>query len=151
MCALLIVMHYTLRPLLSWRFGIDFLLIALVFGSVRIRPANAAIYGLVLGLAADSLSLGAFGAGALAATVVGFSASWLKAVFFADNFALNTIFLFAGKWVFDFVYLLMARRTHGMEMLVQLVLWTPLAAVVTALCGVVIITILRPVYQEKLA
>ena len=150
-CAILIVMHYTLRPLLGWRSSIDFLLIALVFGSVRTRPASAAVYGLVLGLAADSLALGAFGAGALAATIVGFSASWLKAVFFADNFALNTIFLFAGKWLFDLVYMLMARRMHGVEMLVQLVLWTPLAALVTALAGVVIIALLRPVYQEKAA
>jgi len=150
-CAILIVMHFTLRPLLAWRSSIDFLLIALVFGSVRIRPASAAVYGLVLGLAADSLSLGAFGAGALAATIVGFSSSWLKAVFFADNFALNIIFLFAGKWAFDLVYVLMARRMLGTEMLVQLVLWTPLAAAVTALSGVVIIAILRPVYQEKVA
>lgn len=150
-CALLIVMHYTVRPLLAWRSSIDFLLIALVFGSVRIRPSSASIYGLVLGLAADSLSLGAFGAGALAATIVGFSSSWLKAVFFADNFALNAIFLFAGKWVFDFVYILMARRMHGVEMLVQLVLWSPLAALVTAVAGVVIITLLRPVYRERAA
>ena len=150
-CALLIVMHYTVRPLLAWRSSIDFLLIALVFGSVRMRPSSASIYGLLLGLAADSLSLGAFGAGALAATVVGFSSSWLKAVFFADNFALNAFFFFAGKWVFDFIYLLMARRMHGVEMLVQLVLWTPVAAIVTATAGVVLITILRPVSQERSA
>src|SRR5439155_17964175 len=86
-CAILIVLHYTLRPLLAWRASIDFLLIALVFGAVRMRPAGAAVYGFLLGLATDSLSLGAFGAGALAATIVGFSASWLKAVFFADNLA----------------------------------------------------------------
>ena len=41
-CLILIVLHYTLRPLLSWRASIDFLLIALVFGSVRARPAGAA-------------------------------------------------------------------------------------------------------------
>src|SRR5262245_24114375 len=127
MCALLIVMHYTVRPLLAWRVGIDFLLIALVFGSVRVRPAAAAVFGLVLGLATDSLALGAFGAGALAATVVGFGSSWLKAVFFADNFALNAIFLVAGKWLFDLVYVLFARRMHGLEMFAQLLLWSPLS------------------------
>jgi len=150
-CAILIAMHYTVRPLLGWRSSIDFLLIALVLGSVRTRPAIAAVYGLLLGLAADSLTIGAFGAGALAATIVGFSASWLKAAFFADNFALNAIFLCAGKWLFDLVYMLMVRRIHGVEMLVQLVLWTPLAAIVTALAGVIITTLLRPVYQQKAA
>jgi len=150
-CAIMIALHYTLRPLLGWRASIDFLLIALVFGSVRTRPAAAAVFGLFLGLAADSLSPGAFGAGALAATIVGFSSSWLKAVFFADNFALNAIFLFAGKWVFDFVFVLMARQLRGLEILVQLVLWTPLAAIITAVAGVLVITLLRPVYQERTA
>jgi len=149
MCALFIVLHYTVRPLLAWRVSIDFLLIALVFGSVRMRPAAAAVFGLVLGLATDSLALGAFGAGALAATIVGFASSWLKAVFFADNFALNAIFMIAGKWVFDLVYILMSRRMHGLEMVAQLVIWTPLTALVTALAGVMVVTLFRPLYQAR--
>ena len=32
-------------------------------------------------------------------SIVGFAASWLKAVFFADNLALNGFFLFLAKWV----------------------------------------------------
>jgi rod shape-determining protein MreD len=150
-CVILIVMHYTLRPLLAWRASIDFLLIALVFGSVRMRPSAAAIYGFILGLATDSLSLGVFGAGALAATIVGFSASWLKAVFFADNLALNAFFLFVGKWLFDLVYVLMERRMHGIEMLMQIVVWSPLAAAVTAVAGVIAITVLRPILEVRTA
>ena len=150
-CLILIVLHYTLRPLLGWRASIDFLLIALVFGSVRMRPASAALFGFILGLAADSLSLGSFGAGALAATIVGFAASWLKAVFFADNLALNAFFLFIGKWLFDLVYVLMERRMHGTEMLMQIIVWSPLAAAVTALAGVVAIAVLRPILEVRTA
>jgi rod shape-determining protein MreD len=150
-CMLLIVLHYTLRPLLGWRASIDFLLIALVFGAVRMRPAGAAVYGFILGLAADALSLGAFGAGALAATLVAYAASWLKAVFFADNLALNAFFLFVGKWVFDLVYVLMERRMHGTEMLMQIVVWSPLAAAVTALAGVLAVTVLRPILEVRAA
>jgi rod shape-determining protein MreD len=148
-CLILIVLHYTLRPLLGWRASIDFLLIALVFGAVRMRPAGAAILGFVIGLAADSLALGAFGAGALAATIVGFAASWLKAVFFADNLALNGFFLFVGKWLFDLVYVLMERRMHGTEMLMQIIVWSPLAAAVTALAGVLAIAVLRPILEVR--
>jgi len=148
-CLILIVLHYTLRPLLGWRASIDFLLIALVFGAVRMRPAGAAVYGFVLGIAADSLALGAFGAGALAATIVGFAASWLKAVFFADNLALNAFFLFIGKWLFDLVYVLMERRMHGVEMLMQIIVWSPLAAAVTALAGTIAITMLRPILEVR--
>ena len=150
-CIILIVLHYTLRPLLGWRASIDFLLIALVFGAVRMRPAGAAVYGLLLGLAADSLTHDAFGAGALAGTIVGFSASWLKAVFFADNLALNGFFLFVGKWVFDLVYVLMERRMHGTEMIMQIIVWSPLAAAVTALAGVVAVTVLRPILEVRTA
>lgn len=150
-CLILIVMHYTLRPLLGWRASIDFLLIALVFGSVRMRPAGAAVFGFILGLAADSLALGAFGAGALAGTIVGFAASWLKAVFFADNLALNAFFLFIGKWAFDLVFVLMERRMHGSEMLMQIIVWSPLAAAVTALAGVVAVAMLRPILEVRTA
>jgi len=148
-CVILIVLHYTLRPLLGWRASIDFLLIALVFGSVRMRPAGAALFGFVLGISADSLALGAFGAGALAATIVAFSASWLKAVFFADNLALNAFFLFVGKWLFDLVYVLMERRMHGVEMLMQIIVWSPLAAAVTAVAGAIAITMLRPILEVR--
>ena len=150
-CLVLIVLHYTLRPLLAWRASIDFLLIALIFGAVRMRPAAAAIFGFVLGLAADSLALSAFGAGALAATIVAFASSWLKAVFFADNLALNGFFLFAGKWLFDLVYVLMERRMHGTEMLMQIIVWSPLAAAVTALAGVLAVAVLRPILEVRTA
>ena len=150
-CIILIALHYTLRPLLGWRASVDFLLISLVFGAVRMRPAGAAIYGFILGLAADSLALGAFGAGALAGTLVGFAASWLKAVFFADNLALNAFFLFLGKWAFDLVYVLMEQRMHGMDMLMQIIVWSPLSAAVTALAGVIAIAMLRPILEVRAA
>jgi rod shape-determining protein MreD len=150
-CLILIVLHYTLRPLLAWRASIDFLLIALIFGAVRMRPAAAAVFGFLLGLAADSLVPSAFGAGALAATIVAFASSWLKAVFFADNLALNGFFLFAGKWLFDLVYVLMERRMHGTEMLMQVMVWSPLAAAVTALAGVLAVAVLRPILEVRTA
>lgn len=150
-CLILIALHYTLRPLLGWRASVDFLLIALVFGAVRMRPAGASVLGFILGLAADSLSIGAFGAGALAGTLVGFSASWLKAVFFADNLALNAFFLFIGKWAFDVVYVLVEQRMHGMDMLMQIIVWSPLSAAVTALAGVIAIAMLRPILEVRAA
>lgn len=150
-CAILIALHYTLRPLLGWRAAIDFLLIAIIFGAVRVRPAGAAVYGFIVGLAADSLALGAFGAGALAATVVAYGASYMKAVFFADNLALNGFFLFVGKWLFELIYVLMERRMPATEMLMHVIVWAPLAAAVTAVAGVVAITVLRPILEVRTA
>ncbi len=150
-CAIFIVLHYSLRPLLAWRASVDFLLIALLLGAVRMRPGLAAIYGFALGLLADSLALGGFGASALAMTLVGFAASWLKAVFFADNLALNGFFLFLGKWLFDLVYFLVERRVHGGELMMQLFVWSALSAAVTALTGVLALMVLRPLLETRTA
>jgi rod shape-determining protein MreD len=150
-CAILIVLHFTLRPLLGWRAGIDFMLIALMFGSGRLRPGAAAVYGLVLGLVADSLSVCTFGSSALAMTVVGYAASWLKAVFFADNLALNAFFLFLGKWLFDVIFVLAERRLSGWELVMQLVAWSSLSAAATALAGVLVLALLRPLLEARTA
>ena len=103
--ALLVLLHYTVRPLLGWRTPVDFLVIAVLLSAVRVRPGAAALIGFLTGLVADSLTPSAFGAGALAMTAVGATASWLKAVFFADNLALNGFFLFVAKWAFDLIFL----------------------------------------------
>jgi rod shape-determining protein MreD len=150
-CAILIVLHYTLRPLLAWRASIDFLIIALMFGAVRMRPGLAALFGFALGLVSDSLSPGAFGAAALGMTVVGFGASWLKAVFFADNLPLNGFFIFLGKWIFDLIFILVGHRIHGVELLIQIVVWSSFASALTALVGVLAISLLRPLMGVRTA
>src|SRR5204863_41400 len=95
--AVLVFLHYTLRPILAWRASPDFLIIALLLAAVRVRPGVAAIIGFIIGLASDSLALGAFGAGALAMTLIGFSWSKLKAVFFADHVIGYTVSVLAQR------------------------------------------------------
>ena len=148
-CAILIVLHYTLRPLLAWRASIDFLIVALLLGSVRLRPGAAAVYGFFLGLMADSLAVSAFGASALGMAIVGFAASWLKAVFFADNLALNGFFLFLAKWIFDLIFLLVGHRAHGAELAMQIFVWSPLSAAVTAVAGVIALSLLKPLMEVR--
>ncbi len=145
----LVALHYSIRPLLGWQAGIDFLVIALLIVAVRLRPGGAAIVGFLLGLLADSLAPGLLGASALAMCVIGFGASWLKALFFADNVALNGFFFFLGKWVYDLIYLAIDRRLGGSDLLMQALLWSPLAAAITAIAGVVLLLLLRPVLEVR--
>lgn len=149
LCAVLVFLHYTLRPLLNWRASADFLIIALLLVSVRVRPGVAAVFGFLLGLASDSLALGAFGAGALAMTLIGFAWSRLKAVFFADHVLLNGFFLFLGKWVYEVVMNLVERRLHGAELVMQILVWSSLSAAVTAVAGVLALMLLRPVLETR--
>ncbi len=147
----LVLLHYTLRPLLGWRAPIDFLLLALLLSAIRVRPAAGALIGLALGLVSDSLTPDALGAGATAMTIVGYLASWLKAVFFADNIALNAFFFFLGKWAFDVVYFVVESRIGGIELVQQLLLWSPLSAAATAVAGVLLILVMRPLLEPARA
>jgi len=144
---ILVMLHYTLRPLLAWRASPDFLVIALLLVAVRVRPGTAAIVGLLLGLVADSLMLSGFGSSALAMASIGFAAAWLKAVFFADNLVLNGFFFFLGKLAFDVIYLLTERRVGGGELLAELLVWSPLRAAVTAAAGLLMLALLKPMLQ----
>ncbi|CAA9335489.1 MAG: Permease of the drug/metabolite transporter (DMT) superfamily, partial [uncultured Gemmatimonadaceae bacterium] len=149
--AILILLHYTLRPLLAWRAEIDFLVIAVLLAAVRLRPGAAAVVGCLVGLAADSLTPNTFGTGALAMTGVGFAASWLKAVFFADNLALNGFFFFVGKWAYDVIRLVAERNMTGPELVLQAFAWSTLSAAATALAGVTLLLMMRPLLQPSSA
>jgi rod shape-determining protein MreD len=140
----LVLLHYTLRPMLAWRVQVDFLVIALLLASVRTRPAIAAFFGFLLGMMTDSLTPAAFGAGALAMAIIGFTASWLKAAFFTENLALNAIFVFAGKLAFDLAYLLAEHRLGFGDMVRQMLWWSPLSALLTAIVGLGVLVISRP-------
>lgn len=141
----LVVLHYTLRPVLDWHASIDFLSIAVLLVAVRARPGVATLVGFTVGIISDSMSPGSFGAGALAFSVVAYAASTLKAAFFADNVALNAVFVFLGKWVGDLVFLAAEHRLGGSEFLAQALLWSPLAAAVTAVVGLGVLVMVRPV------
>jgi rod shape-determining protein MreD len=141
----LVVLHYTLRPVLGWHASIDFLAIAVLLVAVRARPGVATAVGFAVGLISDSMTPEAFGAGALAFSVVAYAASSLKAAFFADNLALNAVFVFLGKWVGDLIYLAAEHRLGGSEFLAQALFWSPVAAAVTAVVGLVVLALVRPV------
>ncbi len=140
---LLVAMHYSIRPMMGTRISIDFLVIAVLLVAVHVRPGIAAIIGFVSGLVADSLTPLSFGAGALAMSAVGSAASWLKAAVFGDNVLSQVIFLAAGKYVFDIIYLVVERRLDLAALLMQLLLWSPLSALATGLAGALIVFTFR--------
>lgn len=149
MLALLVALHFTLRPLLDWRAGVDFLVIAVLLVAVRVRPGIAALVGLLVGTAVDSITPEALGAGALAMTLVAFGASRLKAAFFTDELGLHAIFVFLGKLVFDAVAIVAEGRLSGMTLVWQLLAWTPLSALATAAVGLVVLGAVRPAAPER--
>ena len=144
---LLVVLQFAVRPLIGdpriERVAPDFLLLALLVYSIRARPGQGAIAGFVVGIVTDSLSPTAFGAGALAHTVIGYLAAWGKVVFFADNLFVNAVFFFVGTWFRDVFVLLIGHHAQGSAFYWQILYLSPLKALTTAVAGVVVLLIFR--------
>ncbi len=144
---LLAVLQFGLRPLAGdarvERVAPDFLLLALLVYAIRARPGEGAIAGFLVGLLTDALSPEAFGAGALAHTVVGYFAAWGKAVFFADNLLVNASFFFFGTWLRDLLVLLVGRHASGSVLLWQIAYLSPMKALTTAIVGVLVLLVFR--------
>ena len=140
---LLVALHFSIRPLMGTRLSIDFLVIAVLLTAVHVRPGLAALIGFATGLIADSLTPVSLGAGALAMSAVGSAASWLKAAVFGDNVVAQAVFLGAGKYAFDIIYLVVENRLGVGDLLMQLVLWSPLSALATGLAGVLVVFTFR--------
>ena len=147
---LLLVLQFYVRPRL-WdaRISPDFLLIALMLFAMRSSPGVAALAGFAVGLIADTLTPARFGAGALAHTLVGYLASWGRAVFFADNMLVNAGFVAAGLWLRDFIVLL-ASGTNHRQMLTELTLYSPLQALTTAGFALIVLVTFRSMFSVRI-
>ena len=147
---LLVVLQFYVRPRL-WdaRISPDFLLIALMLFAMRSSPGVAALAGFAVGVIADTLTPARFGAAALAHTLVGYLASWGRAVFFADNILVNAGFVAAGLWLRDFIVLL-ASGTNHRQMLTELTLYSPLQALTTAGFALIVLIAFRSMFSVRL-
>jgi rod shape-determining protein MreD len=144
---LLVVAQFTVRPLLGGPAPVDFLVIAVLFLAVHLRPGLAALLGFALGLVADALAPASFGAATLGLSLLGFAGGWLRAVFLADQLPLTALVVFVGKWGVDAVYVATGAPEARGTALLQLLLWSPLAAALTALVAVVMLTLFRPLFR----
>ncbi len=140
----LVLAHVSIRPLLGGPAPVDFLTIAVILFALRNRPALAAGLGMVAGLGIDAVLTGDFGASALAYCGLGFTVSMMKGLFIDEDIRLSALFVFLGKWAFDVVFLVTSTREVGRSMLADVLVWSPIAASLTAVVAVV----LQPVLQR---
>ena len=141
--ALLFGLHFYLRPrVFDGPAAPDFLLCALMLIAVRSRPGLAAVAGFLVGLANDVLSPAAFGAGALAHTVVAYLAAWGRAVFFPDNLLVNAGLFAAGVWLRNAIVLLASGTPSG-QLASGLLIWAPLQGITTAAAGLALLLLFR--------
>src|SRR3989442_990844 len=119
--------------------GTDFLLLALLIYTIRAQPGRSAGAGFLVGLLRDALTPASFGAGALAHTLVGYLSAWGKAVFFAENVIVNGCLFFAGTWFRNLIVALASGRLKGGQLGWELLVWSPLQSLSTAVAGGVVL------------
>src|SRR5881296_4010133 len=137
---MLAALQFTVRSRLGdERAAPDFLLLALLIYTIRTQPGKAAVAGLLVGLLRDSLTPASFGAGMLAHTLVGYLSAWGKAVFFAENLFVNGCLFFAGTWLRNVVVALASGRLKGGQLGWELLVWSPLQSLTTAVAGVAVL------------
>ena len=142
--ALLVALQFSVRSRLGGdRLAPDFLLLALLIYTIHAPPGSSAVAGFVVGLLRDALTPASFGAGALAHTLVGYLSSWAKAVFFAENLLVNSGLFFAGTWLRNVVVALASGKLAGPQLGWELLVWSPLQGLTTALAGVVVLGLFR--------
>ena len=139
----LVLLHFSVRTRLGDdRIAPDFLLLAVLMYTIRAAPGPSAGAGFIVGIIRDALTPASFGANALAHTLVGYLSSWAKAVFFAENLFVNGCIFFGGTWVRNLVVTLASGQLKGASLAWELLVWSPLQSLTTALVGVLVLIIL---------
>jgi rod shape-determining protein MreD len=126
---LLVVAHL----LLHVTFGIgraapDLLTLALLLGARRVHSGPAAGLGLGLGLLQDSLTALAFGAASATYAVLGVVGSRSRDLFVGDSLLFIGLYLFAGKWLHDILYMLFAESVRSGDLLSAVLVDAPIGA-----------------------
>jgi rod shape-determining protein MreD len=133
--ALLVVLHLLLRLGAGLRFVPDLLVVAALLGARRLGGAMAAGYGLVLGLIADSLSMVAFGATAVAFVIVCYLGSLSRNLFEGDSFLFILVYVFLFTWLAEAIRFAAGGALQGGVRATVLLTSTPLVALYTGVAA----------------
>jgi rod shape-determining protein MreD len=142
MLALLVLEFYARPRIWESRTSPDFLMIGLLIFAMGSRPGTGAIAGFVVGMVTDSLTPARVGAGMLAHTIVGYLASWARAVFFAENVLVHAGMFFGGVLLRNLIVLAASGTSRGSFVHEVLVL-APLQAASTAVAGVIVLYVVQ--------
>ena len=119
----------------------DLLTVALLLAAREVGMGSAAGIGFAFGLLLDAFSLLAFGANAVAMTVVGAAGARTRDWFVGDSFFFVVSYLFLGKWVKDLLHWVAVGEGVREPFVQALLIEAPLDAAYAAGIGVLVVTI----------
>jgi cell shape-determining protein MreD len=137
---ILVLLHLVLRLALGFTLVPDLIVVAALLGARRLGAVGAAVYGLLLGILADSLAMVAFGATSVAFVIVCFLGSRSRNFFEGESYPFLAFYAFFGAWLVEAIRFVaggaMARGQEPMLLLTEgalLALYTAITAVVAML------------------
>jgi rod shape-determining protein MreD len=102
---LLVILHFLFRLGFGWGAGApDLLILALLLAVRGVGMGMGAGLGLFLGLLEDAFSVLAFGANAVAMTLVGALGARTRDIFVGDSLLFAFAYVGLGKWLRDLVH-----------------------------------------------
>jgi rod shape-determining protein MreD len=138
--AILVLLHLVLRLALGFTLVPDLIVVAALLGARRLGAVGASVYGLLLGILADSLAMVAFGATSVAFVVVCFFGSRSRNFFEGESYLFLAFYAFFGAWLVEAIRFVaggaMVRGQEPMLLVTEgalVSLYTAIAAVVAML------------------
>ncbi|MDQ3388164.1 MAG: hypothetical protein M3483_01540 [Gemmatimonadota bacterium] len=142
--AILVILHFVLRVGLGLGFLVpDLILVALLLAARHMRAGWAAGLGLLLGVLEGAVIPFAFGASALALTILGFAGARSRELFAGYSPVLLALYLFAGKWAYDILVYVIVMANSRPGPISTLYLVSPLSAVYAAAAGLAVYSAYR--------
>ena len=132
----LILVHLVLRTALGFgKAAPDLFIVALLVGSRTLGVGAGAGLGFVLGVLEDAFSMRAFGANALAMTLVGALGAKSRDFFVGDSTGFLVTFLLLGTWARDLLAWVVTDASIRPVFQDHLVIEAPLLALYTTVVG----------------
>lgn len=143
--ALLVAVHFFLHVGLEYgRVAPDLLTLALLLMARELGLGRAAALGFGFGLLEDALSVLAFGANAVAMTLVGIGAAVTRDFFVGDSRLFIVSYLLIGKWARDLIHWVAVDQGMRQPFVEQVVIDGGIAGVYVAVVGLVVTALTVP-------
>ena len=119
----------------------DLLTIALLLASREVGMGVAAGIGFAFGLLLDAFSLLAFGANAVAMTLLGAAGARTRDLFVGDSFFFVVSYLLLGKWVKDLLHWVLVGESVREPFVQAILVESSVNALYVAGVGVLVVTV----------
>jgi rod shape-determining protein MreD len=134
------ILHFLMQVGFGWgHWAPDLLSVGLLLVARQVRTGTAAGLGFMFGVLEDAFSVLAFGANAMAMTVVGILGARSRDLFVGESLLFVSMYLMLGTWLRGAIHWIAAGDAVRVEAVRVLLVEAPISAVYAATVGTVLL------------